>query len=500
MKRTFFFFVAIVFLFASSDIQGEQTSDVPAKRPNIYWIIGEDMWPNMGCFGDPVAKTPNIDRMASVSVRYPHAYTTAPVCSVSRSAIMTGMYALSINAQNHRSNREGNSPLPNGVRLLTDRFRENGYYTGNLTEATPLIKGTGKTDWNFTYKGRPFDTQSYKDLKSHQPFFVQANFSETHRGFPKPLRHNPEDMVYPPYYPDDPVIRADWAAYMESMSVFDDKVGEVLRWLEEENILEDTIVILFGDNGVAHVRGKQWCYETGLHVPLIIRWPKNFPRPSNFNPGKEDNQLIDMIDIASTSLALAGIPVPQKMEGRVFLGDNADPQRKYSFGARDRCDETVFRIRTVRDEQYRYILNLTPGTVPFFQTNRYKIDSYPALLRLFRWHAEGKLTAVQEKIFFAPSLPAEELYDEVNDPFEMNNLMDSPDHQEVLTRLRGALNDWRVQVGDDDAHFQFEAKETVEAIRDDSSAKNDEKIRRKIKAEGLEHWTDKILNDLPSEP
>ena len=302
IKQCLFLFMPIVFLLAlpGKKAIGDDTASLPAKRPNIYWIIGEDMWPNMGCYGDPIARTPNIDRMASRGVRYTHAYTTAPVCSPSRSAFMTGMYALSINAHNHRSNRDGNSPLPDGVKLLTDWFRQAGYFTGNLTEVTPHLKGTGKTDWNFTYQDRPFDTNTFQDLKSHQPFFAQVNLSETHRGIPKPVRHNPDDMKYPPYYPDDPVIRTDWAAYMESMSVFDDKTGEVLRWLEEENMLEDTIVILFGDNGVAHVRGKQWCYETGLRVPLIIRWPKNFPKPANFEPGAVDDRLIDAIDFAAT--------------------------------------------------------------------------------------------------------------------------------------------------------------------------------------------------------
>ena len=188
------------------------------------------------------------------------------------------------------------------------------------------------------------------------------------------------------------------------------------------------------------------------------------------------------------------------MEGKVFLGDKAEPPRRYSFGARDRCDETVFHLRTVRDERYRYILNLTPGEVPFFQTNRYKITSYPAILRLFKWHDEGKLTADQERIFFLPTLPAEELYDLAADPHEMVNLIDSPEHRAALDRLRKALNDWRVQVGDDDARFQFESPEIVAKIRDDSSQNNDKAIHRKIKAEGLEHLTEKILNDLPSSP
>lgn len=471
----------------------DKKNDSSLKRPNIYWIIGEDMGPDMGCYGSEIAKTPNIDRLAKSSALYTHAYTTAPVCSASRSALMTGMYALSISAHNHRSHRDENHPLPGGVNVLTDWFRQGGYFTANLTSVTPKIEGEGKTDWNFYYPHRPFDSDSYADLKANQPFYAQANLRETHRTFRKPVRHDPAEMVYPPYYPDDPVIRRDWAAYMESMSVFDDKVGGILAWLEDEGLLEDTIVFVFGDNGAAHVRGKQWCYESGLHVPLLIRWPKNFPEPSGFESGSKNDRLIDAIDLGATSLALAGIPVPEKMQGKVFLGKRAQPARPYAFGARDRCDETVFRLRTVRDARYRYILNLTPEE-PFFKTNRYKLDSYPAILRLFKRYDQGTLTPEQARIFFSPTLPAEELYDLQTDPYEMNNLVDSPEYADILRRLRHALDDWRGEVGDID-RFRFEPAELVAEVRDGASKRRDKGIRKRIASEKLEHLSDRILND-----
>jgi arylsulfatase A-like enzyme len=198
--------------------------------------------------------------------------------------------------------------------------------------------------------------------------------------------------------------------------------------------------VFFGDNGQAHVRGKQFCYDSGLHVPLMIRWPKQFAPPNHFRPGTVDARLIDVIDLAPTMLALAGAPKPAKMDGRIFLGDQAEPDREYSFGARDRCDETVFRFRTVRDARYRYIRNFTPER-PFLQPNEYKQRQYPVWNLMKELHAAQKLTPAQA-VLCAPTMPAEELYDLATDAYETNNLANSPRHQEALQRLRTALEKW----------------------------------------------------------
>jgi arylsulfatase A-like enzyme len=320
------------------------------------------------------------------------------------------------------------------------------------------FQGTAKTDWNFTPPEKPFDSDRWADLKAHQPFFAQINFQETHRPFQAPRRADPEKVEIPPYEPDHPVTRADRAAYLDSASELDRKVGLVLAQLEVDGLADSTIVVFFGDNGQAQVRGKQFCYEEGLNVPLIIRWPQRFPVPAHFRPGTVDDRLLMAIDLAPTMLALAGLAVPAKMQGQVFLGDRAAPERRYVFGARDRCDETPFRFRTVRDGRFRYIRNFTPDR-PFLQANAYKENSYPVWNLLKRLHAAGKLTPAQDRLC-ASTMPAEELYDLTRDPHEINNLAARPEYQAERDRLRNVLAAWIDETDD-----QGRIPETPELIR-----------------------------------
>ncbi|HVW39489.1 MAG TPA: sulfatase, partial [Pirellulales bacterium] len=421
-----------------------------AERPNILWLIAEDFGPELGCYGTAQVASPNLDRLAEQGVRYTRAYTTAPVCSASRSAFMTGMYQTTIGAHNHRSHRDDGYQLPAGVRVLSDWLRDAGYFTANLQKLPPGcgFRGTAKTDWNFSYP-RPFDSNDWSDLKPHQPFYAQINFQETHRKFRAPRRADPDQVAIPPYYPDHPTTRADWAEYLDAASELDRKIGLVLEQLAADGLADDTIVVFFGDHGQAHVRGKQFCYEEGLHIPLIVRWAKNFPAPKHYRPGTVDDRLIEAIDLAPTMLsAAAGAAMPPKMQGRAFLGEQAGPPRQYAFGARDRCDETVFRLRTVRDDRYRYIRNFTPDR-PFLQPNEYKERSYPVWNLLKELDAVGKLTPPQ-KLLTAPTMPPEELYDLEQDPHEIHNLVDStkPADQAALKRLRGALEAWIVETDD----------------------------------------------------
>ena len=420
-------------------------------RPNILWLIAEDFGQHLGCYGTKEVWTPNLDQLANGGVRYTRFFTTAPVCSPSRSAFMTGMYQTTIGAHNHRSHRDDGYALPKGVRVLTDWLREAGYFTANVRElpATLGFKGSGKTDWNFTYAGKPFDSDQWSELKAHQPFYAQINFQETHRKFHAPKGADPAKVALPPWTPDHPVAREDWAQYLDSATELDRKVGLVLNQLAADGLADNTVVIFFGDNGQAHVRGKQFCYDEGLLVPLIIRWPKNLPAPKQIRPGTVDDRLLESIDLAPTMLALAGLPTPAKMEGQVFLGDHAAKPKRYVFGARDRCDETVFRFRTVRDERYRYIRNFTPER-PFLQTNDYKERSYPVWNLLKELHAAGKLTPPQE-ILCAPTMPEEELYDCVSDPFQIQNLAHAPEHQKALRRMQGELEGWIARTHDQGA-------------------------------------------------
>jgi N-sulfoglucosamine sulfohydrolase len=411
-------------------------------RPNILWLIAEDFGNHLSCCGTKEVSTPNLDKLAADGVRYSRFYTVAPVCSPSRSAFMTGMYQTTIGAHNHRSHRDDGHKLPDGVRLLTEWMRDAGYFTANVRELPPAFgfRGTGKTDWNFTPPERPFDTDRWADLKTHQPFFAQINFQETHRKFHAPKHADPARLEVPPYEPDHPVTRADRAEYLDAATELDRKVGLVLKQLEADGLADNTVVVFFGDNGQCHVRGKQFCYEEGLNVPLIVRWPKGLPAPKHYKPGTIDDRLLMSIDLAPTMLAFARAKKPPKMQGEALLGDTVGPPREYVFGARDRCDETVFRLRTVRDGRYRYIRNFTPER-PFLQANAYKERSYPVWNLLKELHAAGKLTPVQARLC-EPTMPEEELYDLDNDPHEIDNLAGKPEHTATAERLRKVLADW----------------------------------------------------------
>ena len=432
-------FAAICLLGAS--LLSAPAAPAPA-RPNILWLIGEDLGPQLACYGTKDVTTPHLDRLAAEGIRFTRCFN-GHVCSPSRSAFMTGMYATAIHANDHRSNRQGH-PLPDGVRLLTDWMRDAGYFTANVVQFPPAIgfKGTGKTDWNFSDYGKPFDARNWDDLKAHQPFFAQVNFQETHRPFHGPPRADPAKVELPPYYPDHPVTRRDMAAYLDDVSELDRKVGRVLDQLERDGLASNTVVVFFGDNGQAHVRAKQFCYDSSLHVPLLIRWPKGLPAPAGFQPGSVDERLIHGIDLAPTMLALAGAAKPAKMQGRIFLGDRREADRDFVFGARDHCDTTLMRLRTVRDARYRYIRNFTPE-VPLLAPSAYKEKQYPVWNLLKELHAAGQLTPAQAALC-APHQAAEELYELETDPHEIRNLAAStePAHQTALIRLRAALADW----------------------------------------------------------
>lgn len=454
--------------------------------PNILWLIAEDMGPELACFGNPDVRTPNLDRLASEGVRFDRAFTVTPVCSTSRSSFMTGMYAFTIGAHNHRSHRDGTNPLPDGVRVLTDWLRPAGYFTANVVDfsggtAEAGFRGTGKTDWNFTVAGAPFDSRRWADLKANQPFFAQVNFPETHRGREWNEAHetadppaDPDTVTIPPCYPDHPVTRADWAQYLNAVMALDRKVGAVLARLEEDGLADRTIVFFFSDHGRATVRGKQWPYDSGLRVPLIVRWPEGAAPPPGWEPGSVSRRLVESIDWSATTLALAGVPKPEAMQGRVFIGSHDEGPRNYVHGGRDRGDETVDRIRTVRDGRFRYLRNYHPDR-PFLQTNRYKEATYPVLRLMRRLHAEGRLGGPPAALM-APIRPIEELYDTEADPHEIHNLATSAEHRPVLERMRRELDGWLADI-DDQGRFP-EPAEVVAKAEESMAATYDERLRK----------------------
>ncbi len=420
---------------------GVLMADEAPTRPNILWLITEDMGPQLGCYGTPEVATPVLDKLAGEGVRFAYAMTVTPVCSTSRSAFCTGMYSTTIGTHQHRTAADRKPVLPEGVQPITRWFEQNGYYTSNMA-GTPELNRPGKVDWNFQLEGSPFQGHEWSELKSHQPFYAQINFSQSHRAFSSPRHADPAQVELPPYYADVPEIRQDWAAYLDEITEVDGLIGNVLQRLQQDGMADNTIIFMFGDNGQAHMRGKQWLYDEGLHVPLIIHIPPALDRPEGYEPGTVDANLTQSIDLTATSLALAGIAKPPKMEGRVLYGPQREERRRYAFASRDRCDMTMFRIRSVRDDHYRYIRNHMPE-LPFLNINLYKEKSYPAIGVMRQLHESGRLDPVQDR-FFAMTRPAEELYFLDKDRWEIHNLADStaPEHQAALNRLRAELDGW----------------------------------------------------------
>ena len=443
----------IAVLFA---LGGTAHAEGPESRLNIVWIIAEDMGPDLGYYGEPQAFTPNMDALAAGGMVFNRAFSTAPICSISRSAFMTGMYATSIGAQHHRTPDARKMPLPEGVRLMTHRLEAAGYTTALLRNLAPagedeVYPGSGKTDWNFTFEGRAYQLDDLTQLKDRQPFFAQVQYQETHRGghwddayTMIETRADPALVDLPSYYQDTPLARGEWATYLDNVALFDRKVGYVLQRLREEGLDQNTVIILFADHGRAMPRAKQWLWDSGLHVPLIIRWPEGVEPPAGFARGRND-RLVSLIDVTATTLSLAGVELPLLMHGRPIFGPNAR-ENALLFAHRDRADETVDRIRSVRDARFRYIRNFMPER-PYSQQNLYKETSYPMLREMFRLYRDGKLTG-PPALFMQPTRPPEELYDTLADPDNVHNLAGDPAFAADLARLSGALDAWIASTND----------------------------------------------------
>ena len=408
-----------------------------ANQPNILWIYGEDLSPDLACYGTPAVATPNIDRLASEGTRFSNAFVTCPVCSPSRSALITGTYQTHFDAHNHRSNR--NKPLRDDMKLITDYFREAGYFTCN-SPGPPGYNRRGKTDFNFE-REKPFDGIDWQERADGQPFYAQINIPDTHRVFkPDPQRPiNPDDVELPSYYPDHPLICKDWALYLESIQILDRKVGNILKRLDDEGLSENTIVFFMSDHGRAHIRCKQFLYDGGIHIPLIVRYP------GNIEAGVVSDELVSGVDFMPTSLDLAGIEIPHYVQGQIFLGENAT-SRDAIFAARDRCDGTVDRIRCARTQRYKLIRNYHPQ-LPYMQFNGYKKLQYPLWSLINVLAEKGELTEAQQH-FLRKTRPQEELYDLQNDPYEIHNLADDDGHKSTLNDLRAKLDAWIDETGD----------------------------------------------------
>lgn len=443
-------------------------------RPNIVWIIPDDMSANFSCYGETAIETPNVDALAKGGVQFNHAYVTAPVCSTCRSAFITGMYQTTIGAHHHRSGRGTEKIyLPANVTMVPKLFQDAGYHT-SIT-GWPINGRLGKTDYNFEWDKSIYHSADWSDRKPGQPFFAQiqtqggklrgkdtkgwnkvAESARSRFGQSTPI----DSVVLPPYYPNHPDILRDWAAYLDSVRMTDAMVGEVVATLEEQGVRDNTLILFMTDHGVSHGRGKQFLYDEGLHVPLVINGP-------GIKPSTVRDDLVEHIDIAALSLAAAGIAIPESMQARNILAPDYQP-RDAVFAARDRCDETVDHIRSVRTDRFKYIRNFLPNR-PYLQPCAYK-DAKAILIALRECHEAGSLDENQS-LLFQDKRPKEELYDLVSDPHELHNLANDPDHQSMLIQMRGKLNQWMEETNDQgrtpepEAQYESDMKVYLDTLR-----------------------------------
>lgn len=425
-------------------------ANLPAtERPNILWLSCEDISPHLGCYGYPNAVTPHVDRLAASGIRYANAFVCAGVCAPCRSTIITGMYQTSIGTHHMRCKAE----LPGHIKPFTTWLRAAGYYCTN----------NSKTDYQFNAPANTWDESSGKAHWKHrpdprQPFFAVFNYGGCHEsgiandskyqsvteGQIKQSRDTASQSL-PPYYPNTPVVREDWARYYDVITAMDRWVGEQLKELEEAGLAEDTIVIYWSDHGVGLPRAKRWLYDSGMKVPLIVHVPQKYAGFATQPNGTVNDELVSLIDLGPTVLNLAGLDVPDHMQGRAFLGADLSPQRDYVYGARDRMDERYDIIRAVRDKRYKYIRNYEPYKTYYQYMNTPEKGRLMQEIR--RLQAEGTPPPFVDR-FLRPTKATEELYDTQADPHELFNLANSKAHGAILSRMRQAHMDWVIETRD----------------------------------------------------
>ncbi len=406
-------------------------------QPNILWLTSEDNSPFLGCYGDELANTPNFDKFASESILYENAFANAPVCAPARSTIITGMYACSLGTHQMRSQ----NPVPEQVQFFPQYLRKAGYYCTN----------NHKKDYNTIEPEGVWDESSreatYENCPDGQPFFAIFNHTITHESqlhkWLEPV-HDPSKMKLPPYHPDTPEVRHDWAQYYDKITELDKQIGEKLQRLEDLGLAENTIVFYYADHGGVLTRSKRFLYDSGTHVPMMVRFPKKYKHLATHKAGERTDRLVSFVDLAPTVLSLAGITVPEIMQGEAFLGKQALKERDYVYLFRGRMDERYDHIRAIRDKQFKYIRNYMPHRI-WGQHLNY-LWRMPTTRAWYKLHLEGKLNPVQDK--FWNKKPKEELFDTTLDPWEVKNLADDPKYKDVLERMRSALNDWVLDVGD----------------------------------------------------
>ena len=412
-----------------------------AEKPHILWISSEDHGPQMGCYGDTYATTPNVDRLAARGMLFGRAWSCAPVCAPARTTIISGMYPPSLGAEHMRSA----VPMPTGMKMFPQFLRESGYYCSN----------SRKDDYNLLKPGQVWDDSSsaahWSNRKPDQPFFAVFNIIASHesrlRRRPHKQIHDPAGVRVPSYHPDTPEVRQDWAQYYDTVTEADAAAGIRLKELEDAGLAEDTIVFYWADHGSGMPRSKRWPGNSGLQVPVVVYFPERWRHlaPKEYAPGTTSDRLVSFVDFAPTLLSLAGIPPPDWMQGHAFAGAFQEAPQPFIYGFRGRMDERTDLVRSVTDGRYVYLRNYM-----MYRSQGQHVDFQfvtPTTRIWWERFSEGKASEPQS-VFWKTPKPPEELYDLECDPDEVRNLAEVPEHRAVLKKLRQAQQDLAREIRD----------------------------------------------------
>jgi arylsulfatase A-like enzyme len=433
--------VAVFALLACTPAVCAQEAKSKAKLPNIVWITSEDHGPHLGCYGDPLARTPNIDKLAKMGMRYRTCWSNAPVCAPARTTIISGLYPTSTGSEHMRSMTR----LPREFLMYPQLLRALGYYCTNRV----------KEDYNLEKQGKVWDDSSnkahWRNRPAGMPFFAVFNSTKSHesqiRGHKQPPKTDPAKVRVPAYHPDTPEVRNDWAHYYDNLAKVDADAAEVIRELEEAGLLEDTIIFYYADHGSGMPRNKRTPLNSGLQVPMIVRFPERWKHlaPPEYRAGGVSDRLVSFVDLAPTLLSLAGSRPPEWMQGHAFAGKHIAPAPQFLHGFRGRMDERYDLQRSVTDGRYVYLRNYMPH-LPAGQHVEYMFVT-PTTRVWNKLYGAGKLNEAQNAFWKAPRAP-EELYDLKTDPDEVKNLAVSAEHRAVLEKMRKAQREHALKVRD----------------------------------------------------
>jgi len=447
------------------------------EPPNIIWLMAEDMSNDLACYGMEGVQTPNLDKLAVEGILYNNCFSTNPICSPNRSAMLVGTHQNMIKAQHHRSNRE--TPLMDPYKPITFWLRKAGY-TCILGHKDVFGKGR-KIDVNFKHEQLgPYDGAEHFGIfdkldtltLADQPFFAQIQLAVTHRGdWWNEISDQSDNKVdtaeirLPEYYADHPIIKEDWARYLDQIEYMDNEVGMIMKDLEEKGLTDNTVVIFIGDNGRCNIRGKGYLHDPGLRIPLIVWWPEGIEQ------GVVSDQVVSVTDISASVLQLAGAELPEYLTGIPFVGLESD--REYVISARDLWDEVMEKSRSISTKRFKYIRNDMPE-VPFDAAQAY-LEFYRPAVHIMRTLKEAGSLNSDQAFFFGKNKPAEELYDLLEDPHELNNLAEKSEYSDILKDLRGKLKQWESQLPPTtEADFDFVHSSAVDILEWVKTEKSDQ--------------------------